>query len=226
MRYDEWFSQNPSVMTDHDMSRVLVVDDEADLRDLVAFNLRQAGFAVETAGTGQCALDSARASHPAVVVLDLTLPDMLGTAVCAALREEPELLDVGILMFTACGTEDERITGLAHSRIARQVLNKPKTHRWNGIEIDMNRHRVTVDNVPLSLRRLEFKLLATLLPAAGTIFSRADLMRIIWGVEGQSDSRTVDTHVRRLRERLGGYGEAIETVVGLGYRWREHHVDA
>jgi two-component system phosphate regulon response regulator PhoB len=227
--------------------RVLVVDDEDDLRNLVAFNVRSAGFVVDSAGTGQGALAAVRAARPSVVVLDLMLPDMLGTAVCAAIRHDPNLSDVGILMLTARGGDYDRIQGLEagaddyvvkpfnvrelvlrvralakrsrNARLARAT--RPKVYRWRGLEVEVARHRVAIDGVPLALRPLEFKLLATLLAAPGTIFSRADLMRDVWGTDEESDSRTVDTHVRRLRERLGEYGRALETVHRFGYRWQE-----
>ncbi len=227
--------------------RVLVVDDEDDLRNLVVFNVRNAGFDVQSARNGLDALAAARAHRPAVVVLDLMLPDMLGTAVCAALRHDSELADVGILMLTARGGEYDRIQGLESGAddyvvkpfnvrelvlriraLANRSRNgrgskaaRAKVLRWRGIEVEVARHRVSLDGAVLSLRPLEYKLLTTLLGSPGTLFSRADLMRLIWGAEEDSDSRTVDTHVRRLRERLGDYGSALETVHRFGYRWQE-----
>jgi two-component system phosphate regulon response regulator PhoB len=227
--------------------RVLVVDDEDDLRNLVVFNVRSAGFEVDSAGTGLAALAAARANKPSVVVLDLMLPDMLGTAVCAAFRHDPELADVGILMLTARGGEYDRIQGLEAGAddyvvkpfnvrelvlrvraLAKRSRGAPglksardKVLRWQGLEVETARHRVTVDGALLALRPLEYKLLITLLAGPGTIHSRADLMRVVWGIEEETDSRTVDTHVRRLRERLGPYGYALETVHRFGYRWQD-----
>jgi two-component system, OmpR family, phosphate regulon response regulator PhoB len=231
--------------------RVLVVEDEEDLRNLVAFNVRSAGFVVEGAATGALGLAAARATKPVVVVLDLMLPDMLGTAVCAAIRHDPELADVGILMLTARGGDYDRIQGLEagaddyvvkpfnvrelvlrvralakRSRTARLAkAARPKVYRWRGLEVEIARHRVVLDGAPLALRPLEFKLLATLLGAPGTIFSRAELMRLVWGTDEETDSRTVDTHVRRLRERLGACGDGLETVHRFGYRWQEETGD-
>jgi DNA-binding response OmpR family regulator len=232
--------------------RVLVVDDEEDLRSLVVFNVRSAGFLVDSAATGSAALAAARATKPAVIVLDLMLPDMLGTAVCSAIRHDPELADVGILMLTARGGDYDRIEGLEAGAddyvvkpfnvrelvlrvraLAKRYRNarfakvaRPKVYRWRGLEVEIARHRVTIDGAPLSLRPLEFKLLATLIGSPGTLYSRSDLMRLVWGTEEESDSRTVDTHVRRLRERLGDYGHAVETVHRFGYRWREEGDEA
>jgi two-component system phosphate regulon response regulator PhoB len=233
--------------------RVLVVDDEADLRDLVAFTVREAGFVVDSVGTGREALDAARAEPPAVVVLDLMLPDMLGTAVCGALRHDPVLSDVGILMLTARGGELDRVEGLEagaddylvkpfnarelvlrvrtlvrrtrDSRIARASQERPSLLKWRGIELDVRRHRVEIDAVPITLRPLELKLLATFLGAPGTVFSRPDLLRLVWGIDEPTDSRTVDTHIRRLRERLGAYSGAIETAHGFGYRLKDESAD-
>jgi DNA-binding response OmpR family regulator len=235
-----------------EVERVLVVDDEEDLRNLVAFSVREAGFIVDSAANGRDAIAAARANRPSVVVLDLMLPDMLGTAVCGALRHDPKLNEVGILMLTARGSEHDRIHGLEagaddyivkpfsprelvlrvrslakrarDSRIARANQESLRLLRWKGLEIEPARHRVAIDGALLNLRPLELKLLVTFVAAPGTLFTRADLMRLVWGVEGQTDSRTVDTHVRRLRERLGEYGQAIETAHGLGYRWREEEV--
>ncbi len=229
-----------------EVQRVLVVEDEEDLRNLVAFNVKSAGFVVDSAGTGMDALAAARASKPAVVVLDLMLPDMLGTAVCAALRHDPALADVGVLMLTARGGDYDRIQGLEagaddyvvkpfnvrelvlriralakRANATRSGKSAPRTYRWRGLEVEVARHRVVLDEQPLTLRPLEFKLLATLLGSPGMIFSRGDLMKLVWGIDEESDSRTVDTHVRRLRERLGPYGHALETVHRFGYRWQE-----
>jgi two-component system phosphate regulon response regulator PhoB len=229
--------------------RVLVVDAEEDARNLVAFNVRQAGFTVDTAGNGRDGITAARALQPTVVVLEQMLPDMLGTAVCGLLRHDPRLNEVGILMLTARGSAADRIHGLEagaddymvkpfhvrevvlrvrslakrarDSRIARASEGAHRTLKWGDIEIEPARHRVAIGGQPVSLRPLELRLLVTFVASPGTLFTRADLMRDVWGAEGESDSRTVDTHVRRLRERLGTRGHALETAHGLGYRWRE-----
>jgi DNA-binding response OmpR family regulator len=228
-----------------DAERVLVVGDGRDLKDLVVLNVRGTGFEVRFTRTGHGGLEAARTHDPSVVVLERTLPDMLGTEVCEALRQDARLADVGILMLTGRGREDDCIEGFeagaddcvvrpfsvrelvlriraiaARSRFAR-VSKRRDVHRWRGIEVDLVRHRVAIDGVPVTLRPLELKLLATLLPAPGTIFSRAELLRLVWGVDEATDTRTVDTHVHRLRERLGAYGHAIETVPHIGYRWHE-----
>ena len=236
-------------MIDSTAERVLVVDDEPDLRNLVAHGMQGAGFTVQIAGTGGEALAMARAQLPAVLILDLMLPDMLGIAVCAALRHDPDIEDLGILLLTARDREADRIDGLEagaddyvvkpfsvrelvlrvralvkrtrETRLARRAAGRGRVLRSGELEVDLHRHEVRSRGVQLAVRPLEFKLLAALLGQPGILRSRADLLRDVWGIEEETDSRTVDTHVRRLRERLGQHGASVETVHRFGYRWRD-----
>ena len=229
--------------------RILVVDDEPDLRQLVTFNLREAGFEVDAVGSGQAGLALATKTKPAVIVLDLMLPDVPGTEVCRQLRADAVLADSAVLMLTARGDEYDRLLGFevgaddyvvkpfsvrelvmrvkalarrtAERRAARASTGGARRLRWNGLELDPIRHRVTLDGVELQLRPLEFKLLQVLLENPGRVLSRSQLLEEVWGMSGDAASRTVDTHVRRLRERLDRYGEAVETVHGFGYRLKE-----
>jgi two-component system phosphate regulon response regulator PhoB len=229
--------------------RILLVDDEPDLRQLVTFNLREAGFEVDAVGSGQAGLALASRLRPAVVVLDLMLPDVSGMEVCRALRADPLLAEVAVLMLTARGDEYDRVMGFevgaddyvvkpfsvrelvmrvkalarrtAERRAARATTGSDRKLRWKGLELDPVRHRVFVDDVEQQLRPLEFKLIQVLLEHPGRVFTRGQLLEEVWGISGEASSRTVDTHVRRLRERLGAYGEAVETVHGFGYRLKE-----
>jgi two-component system phosphate regulon response regulator PhoB len=229
--------------------RVLVVDDEEDIRRLVSFNLIEAGFEVETVETGEAAMAAAVRSSPSVLVLDLMLPDVSGMEVCRRMRAAPELADAAILMLTARGDEYDRVLGFEvgaddyvvkpfsvrelvmrvkglavrarERRLARGARDEGKRLRWKGLEIDPTRHRVTIDDAELALRPLEYKLLAIFLEHPGKVYSRTDLLSEVWGISPETNTRTVDTHVRRLRERLGAYSEAIETVHGFGYRLRD-----
>jgi two-component system phosphate regulon response regulator PhoB len=229
--------------------RLLLVDDEPDLQQLLVFNLEQAGFAVEAVTTGAAAIEAAARERPAVVILDLMLPDIPGTEVCRRLRADPKLDDVGVLMLTARGDEYDRVLGfevgaddyvvkpfsvrelvLRVRALARRSYERFAARRasdagtrlvWRGLAVDPVRHRVFSDDAELSLRPLEYKLLAVFLEHPGMVFSRAALLEEVWGVKPDTATRTVDTHVRRLRERLGPYGEAIETVQGFGYRLRD-----
>ena len=228
---------------------VLVVDDEEDIRRLLTFNLGEAGFRVEAVETGTDALAAAARIKPAVVVLDLMLPDVSGMEVCRRLRADGELADAAILMLTARGDEYDRVLGFEvgaddyvvkpfsvrelvmrvrglatradERRRARGARDEGKRLVWRGLEIDPARHRVVADGAELTLRPLEYKLLAIFLEHPGRVFSRTDLLQEVWAISPETNTRTVDTHVRRLRERLGAYSEAIETVHGFGYRLRD-----
>jgi two-component system phosphate regulon response regulator PhoB len=228
---------------------VLVVDDEEDIRRLVTFNLDEAGFRASAVDTGIDALSAAARLKPAVFVLDLMLPDLSGTEVCRRLRSDPETADAAILMLTARGDEYDRVLGFEvgaddyvvkpfsvrelvmrvkglavrarERRLARGASDEGKRLRWRGLEVDPIRHRVTVDGAELGLRPLEYKLLAIFIEHPGRVFSRTDLLNDVWGISPDTNTRTVDTHIRRLRERLAAYSEAIETVHGFGYRLRD-----
>jgi two-component system phosphate regulon response regulator PhoB len=231
--------------------RILVVDDEQDLQRLVLFNLREAGFEVEAVGTGRGGLAKAREFDPQVVVLDLMLPDIPGTEVCRELRLDPALTDVAVLMLTARADEYDRVLGFQvgaddyvvkpfsvrelvmrvagmarrfHERKAARSISQSLANRvlkWRGLEINTAHHRVFADGTEILLRPLEFKLITILLEHPMRVFSRRDLLDEVWGITGEVNTRTVDTHVRRLREGLGAYGEAVETVHGVGYRLRD-----
>jgi len=229
--------------------RILVLDPDLELRTPLVRALLDEGFLVEPFPIGLQGLEAARVFRPGVIVLELTLPDMLGTAFCALVRHDPALARTGLLLMSSRGGDEDRIAGLEVGaddyvvkpfnlrelvlriralarRCARPPAKRPPAYRWQGLEVDVARHRVAIDGTETTLRPLEFKLLTAMLAAQGTTFSRADLMHLVWGLEGESDSRTVDTHVRRLRDRLGPYGEALETVHRFGYRWREQPLTA
>lgn len=227
---------------------VLIVDDEQAFVDLLSFNLSEAGLRVETAHTAADALKAAAVSRPTVIILDLMLPDASGTDVCRRIRQDPNLAEVGVMMLTARGDEYDRIVGFevgaddyvvkpfsvrevvlrvkalarrsSERQRARQAVDAGRRLRHEGLEVDPERHRVFVESEEISLRPLEFRLLALLMEHPGRVFSRAELLQEVWGMPGDLSTRTVDTHVRRLRSRLGPYEDAIETVPGFGYRLR------
>jgi two-component system phosphate regulon response regulator PhoB len=221
-------------------ARVLVVEDEADVARLLAFNLGEAGFVVEAVATGEAALAAAARDRPAVVVLDLMLPDLSGFEVCRRLREEvaPE---AGVLMLTARGDEYDRIVGLEvgaddyvvkpfsvrevvlrvlalAKRVGERGEASGKLLRLRDLVVDPATHEVRLGGEELTLRPLEYKLLVTLLAEPGRVFSRADLLDAVWGLKEETGTRTVDVHVKRLRTSLGRGAELIETVHGFGYR--------
>ncbi len=227
--------------------RVLVVDDERDVCRLLAFNLERAGFEIESVHTAGDALLAAGRFSPAVVVLDLMLPDMPGTEVCRRLRADAALRDVGVLMLTALGGDDDRVTGLEAgaddyvvkpfnvreivlrvSALARRIRERTEAAgqpaspllRSGVLTVNRKTHEVLAGDRPLGLRPLEYKLLVTLMSDPGRVYSREDLLEQVWEITSGGNPRTVDVHVRRLRQNLGDCADVIETVPGFGYRAR------
>ncbi len=227
---------------------VLVVDDERDLRTLLDFNLKQAGYQTAHASTGAEALARARSIQPQVIILDLNLPDVSGTDVCRLLRADPQTRTIPILMLTARGAEADRITGLevgADDYVTkpfsvREVILRVEAvaRRRKGaddavahtgarllkvgrIELDIDAHLVRVDDQEIVLTLQEFRLLAYLVEGKGRVRTRDELLSDVWNTSPELETRTVDTHVKRLRDKLGEAGEVIETVRGLGYRIRQ-----
>jgi two-component system phosphate regulon response regulator PhoB len=222
-------------------SRVLIVEDEADIRDLLAFHLEREGFHVSKARTGPDALRQIKISPPDLVLLDLMLPELDGREVCRRLRQEPSTAAVPIVMLTAKGDEVDRILGLelgADDYIVKPFSPKEvvarvravlrRSRRPSGAEriltgrlsIDSGRHVVAVGDRAVQLTPKEFDLLRALAEAEGRVLSREFLLDRVWGyaAAGEIESRTVDVHIRRLRVKLGKEGERISTVKSVGYR--------
>lgn len=222
---------------------ILVIDDEKDLASTLAFNLQQQGYETRVAHSGAEGLrEATRVPAPALVVLDLMLPDLTGTEVCRRLRSQPETNDLPIVMLTARADEIDRVVGLELG--ADDYVTKPFSVRelmlriravlrrrsTSGLEpsvvgvglvrVDPAGHRVWVGEEELALTALEFKLLSTLMQRRGRVQSREQLLEDVWHVRPDVNSRTVDTHVRRLRSKLGVAGIYIETIRGVGYRFR------
>jgi two-component system phosphate regulon response regulator PhoB len=222
---------------------ILIVEDERDVVDLLTLNLRKAGgFAIFTANDGAAGLEKARNQKPAFIILDLMLPKMSGLEVCKILKSDPATRHIPILMLTARAEEIDRIVGLELgaddyvvkpfsprevvlriNAILRRGQAEPVDERLTAgpITIDPARHRVSVGGRPVNLTSLEFKLLRTLMQRRGRVQERDRLLNDVWGYESVIDTRTVDTHVRRLREKLGAAGVVVETVRGFGYRLRD-----
>ncbi len=222
--------------------KILIVEDESDVADLLTLNLRKVGFRVSTAADGASGLQKARDDGPDFIILDLMLPKMSGLEVCKILKSDPATYHIPILMLTAKAEEVDRIVGLEFG--ADDYVTKPFSPREvalrirailrrgemtgeslkaGPISIDPARHEVRVNGKQVHLTSLEFKLLRTLMQRRGRVQDRDRLLNEVWGYENVIDTRTVDTHVRRLREKLGKAGDAIETVRGFGYRLREDY---
>ena len=223
--------------------RILVVDDEPDIIALVAYHLARSGYRVSTAATGTEALQAARDEQPALVVLDLMLPELSGFEVLERLRADRALADTPVLMLTARRDEPDRVQGLSLGADdylvkpfspqelvlrVRNILRRSRTktaEKRNVIEMgtvvmDKDAHTVTVDGTLIDLTATEYKLLLTLADRRGRVQSRAQLLEIVWESAPDIQTRTVDMHVQRLRAKLGESGEMIETVRGFGYRLR------
>jgi two-component system phosphate regulon response regulator PhoB len=221
--------------------RVLVVDDEPDVRMLLRTNLRAAGFDVLEASNGSEGLSIAKHEMPTVIILDLMMPEMSGIEVCRALRKHPPTSRIPILMLTAKTAEEDKVAGfevgaddyvtkpfsprevvLRVRAVARrkpdQGVAKPIPARAGLITMDRAEMTATIGGKKLGLTSTEFRLLELFVRRAGSIQSRETLLSEVWGYQANLDTRTVDTHVRRLREKLGRAGRLVETVRGSGYR--------
>jgi DNA-binding response OmpR family regulator len=220
--------------------KILIIEDESDVADLLELNLRKAGFKTSTAVDGANGLQKARDERPDFIILDLMLPKMPGLEVCKILRSDTATSGIPILMLTAKAEEIDRIVGLEFGAddyvtkpfsprevmlriraILRRGEKPEETLRAGAISIDTARHQVRVSGKRVHLTSLEFKLLKTLIQRQGRVQDRDQLLNDVWGYEAVIDTRTVDTHVRRLREKLGKAGDVIETIRGFGYRLRE-----
>ncbi len=220
--------------------RILVVDDEPDIVALVAYHLAKAGYRVATAANGHDALAVARRERPALLVLDLMLPGMSGFDVLTELRSDASTRDAAVLMLTARKEEPDRIQGLSLG--ADDYLTKPFSPQElvlrvgailrrvgasagpsdvltvGAIDIDRGAHKVSVEGEEVELTPTEFKLLLTLAERRGRVQARAHLLETVWEAAPDIQTRTVDMHIQRLRNKLGPAGDLVETVRGFGYR--------
>jgi DNA-binding response OmpR family regulator len=224
-------------------AKILVVDDEPEAVELLEFNLKQAGFDVIAAADGAQALRKARSVVPSLIVLDLMLPEIDGLEVCKMLRRDPATARIPIIMLTAKAAEIDRIIGLELGaddyitkpfsprelvlRIKKVMLRgqagvaEPETLKFGELLIDPPRHLVKWHGKRVELTATEFRLLVILAQRPGRVQSRDQLLRDVWEYNSLIDTRTVDTHVRRLREKLGGGARHLDTIRGVGYRFVE-----
>ncbi len=221
--------------------KILVVDDEPDALEVLGFKLKEAGYAPIFAKDGSRAITAARDERPALIVLDLMLPEIDGLEVCKILRRDPATAMIPILMLTARAAEMDRVLGLElgaddyvtkpfsprelvlriKKLLARaKAADEPVAQlRFGELEIDVPRHEVKIGGEPVVLTATEFKLLEILARRRGRVQTRERLLQDVWGYENPIDSRTVDTHMRRLREKVGEAARFLETIRGVGYRF-------
>jgi two-component system, OmpR family, phosphate regulon response regulator PhoB len=232
------------------MPRVVIIEDETDLRDLLAYNLKSAGYEVYLASDAATGVALVREQLPDLVLLDIMLPDASGLDVCRMLKSQPATRDTQVVMVTAKGEEIDRVVGfelgaddyVVKPFSTRELLLRvqavlrrragataippppaggdgPAPIRFGVLLIDRGAHRVWVEDAEVQLTALEFKLLGTLYERRDRVQTRGSLLEDVWGASADMATRTVDTHVKRLREKLGAAGNYIETVRGVGYRF-------
>ncbi len=224
--------------------KILIVDDEEDILTLLEYNLEKAGFEVISAKDGPEAIELTKKKNPALIILDIMLPSMEGTEVCKAIKRDDTTRHIPIIMLTAKGEEVDRIVGLELG--ADDYITKPFSPRElvlrvkavlkrmqgrqesvssnikaGNIFIDSGRSTVKADGKILKLTVTEFKILTELAKSIGMVLSRDELLDRVWGADVYVTDRTIDTHIRRVREKLGKSAKYIETVRGFGYRFME-----
>jgi DNA-binding response OmpR family regulator len=223
--------------------RILIVEDDKHISKLLRYNLEKAGFECSSTITGEDALDILDKEAIDLVILDIMLPKMDGLEVCKSIKRSENLSHIPVIMLTAKGEEVDRVVGLelgADDYVVKPfspremvlrvkaILKRgvPKGEKKDilsagGIVVDISRHKVTVNDKKIILAPMEFKLLAMLMQGLGRVQSRERLLDDVWGISADVTTRTVDTHVKRLRQKLGKAGKLIETVRGIGYKFSE-----
>jgi two-component system, OmpR family, phosphate regulon response regulator PhoB len=228
------------------MARILVIEDEADIRQILAYNLGAEGHEVLVEERGEAGLALAREKHPDLVLLDLMLPDVSGLEICRRLKSDASLRATPVIMLTARSEEIDRVVGFelgaddyvvkpfsvrelvlriaAVVRRAQAVAAPTEAEteiRFGRLRVDRGAHRAWVDGQEIALTPLEMRLLCTLYERRGRVQPRGTLLDEVWDANPENNTRTVDTHVKRLREKLGPAGVYVETVRGVGYRFAE-----
>jgi len=219
---------------------VLVIEDEADVLELVRYHLTKAGFRVLEARDGKSGLSKARTAKPDAIILDLMLPEMRGEDVCRELKAGDATAAIPVIMLTAKAQPEERVAGLelgADDYVAKPFSPRELVLRVQAVlrrlrapgfgdmlalgpfELDRGTFEVRLEGEKLDLTAIEFKLVAALMEKRGAPLNRETLLRDVWGYRNPIDSRTVDTHMRRLRAKLGAFADCLETVRGEGYRF-------
>ena len=226
--------------------KVLIVEDNMDTRDLLEFHFSSNGFSVQTAEDGFSGLEKAKMYKPDIILLDLMLPRIDGLEVCRQLKQNNETKHIPVIMLTARSEEVDRIVGLelgaddyvtkpfsprelqlrVRAVLRRSLAPAPEpeqtSEKWSseGLEVDFSAHRFSVDDEEVQLTATEFKLLAEFIRGRGKVLTRDHLLNTVWDIHYEGYSRTVDTHIRRLRQKLGPYADYVETIRGVGYRFR------
>jgi two-component system phosphate regulon response regulator PhoB len=223
------------------MSKILIVEDDPDIRELLRFNLEKAGYNLFLAEDGEKALTLARKHSPDIILLDLMLPGVDGLEVCRTLKKDPELQRIPIIMVTAKGEELDRVVGLelgAEDYVVkpfslrevvlriqkildrREIQMAPSILKAAPLVLDLDAHTARLDDQLLELTATEYRLLTHLLRHRGRVQTREMLLDRVWGYSFEGYARTIDTHIRRVRKKMGEAQNLIETVRGVGYRFQ------
>lgn len=223
--------------------RILIVEDEKNIAKLIRYNLEKSGYDCMQAKSGEDALEILGKHHIDLVILDIMLPGMDGLEICRRIKQDDKLKNISVVMATAKGEEVDRIVGFelgaddyivkpfsprelvlrvkAILKRSRKEESKKELLTIENIAVDIPKHMVTVKDKEIELTKMEFNLLVTLIERRGRVQTRDSLLSDVWGIDSMVDTRTVDTHIKRLREKLGRAGDIIETVRGIGYKLRE-----
>jgi two-component system phosphate regulon response regulator PhoB len=225
------------------MPTILIVDDEEDIRELIAVNLmREENYKLLEASNGLEAVALAKSGRPDLIILDLMLPEMDGMTVYRNLREDPRTKTIPVIMLTARGRLEEKIAGLELGADdympkpfspkelmlrVRNLLRRTNPNQGGNLvesgpfSLDKNALKLHLEGKAIELTATEFKLLLSMIEAPGITQERGELLKKVWGYSDLIQTRTLDTHIKRLREKLGEHGDLIETVRGVGYRFQE-----
>ena len=221
--------------------KIYIVEDEPDIRETLKYNFSNEGFKVFTAPDGEEALSNIKKVLPDVLILDLMLPGVSGLDVCKSIRADDDIRDMSIIMLTAKGEEIDRVIGFELGaddyvtkpfsvrelilrvkvllKKQRESLVQNKLVTFGPIRIDLDAHELKINDKEIVLTALEFKLLQHLVKRKGRVQTREQLLGDVWGYSAEVTTRTVDTHIKRLREKLGNTSEYIQTIRGVGYRF-------
>lgn len=224
-------------------SKILIVEDEIDILNLLRYNFESAGYFVSTLKDGLKVQETASNQQPDAIILDLMLPGKDGFEVCRKLRSEDLTRNIPVIILTAKGEEVDRIVGLelgaddyvvkpfsprelilrVKAVLRRHQQNEGTASFWEheGLKVDFASHKVIINELEINLTATEFNLLAELIQSKGKVKTRDQLLNKVWGYEFDGYARTVDTHVRRLRQKIEPYSNLVETVRGVGYRLKE-----
>lgn len=221
--------------------KIYIVEDEPDIREALRYNFSNEGFKVFTATDGEEALSNIKKVLPDVLILDLMLPGVSGLDVCKSIRADDDINDMSIIMLTAKGEEIDRVIGFELGaddyvtkpfsvrelilrvkvllKKQRESLVANKLVTFGPIRIDLDAHEIKINDEEIILTALEFKLLQHLVKRKGRVQTREQLLGDVWGYSAEVTTRTVDTHIKRLREKLGNTSDYIQTIRGVGYRF-------